>query len=159
MDAYSLDLRLSIVRACERWPETRAEVAELFGVSRSFLQKLLQRWNAGLGIAPKPHRGGPAPLLDEEARGYLRQVLQKRPDASLAELCQGLRRRQRLSVSPVTVCRALQDLNLPIKKSRSTPTSATPHGYGRSAVGGGGRRSRPRSSTSSSSMKAGPTRR
>jgi transposase len=155
MDAYSLDLRLSIVRACVQQPETREEVAELFGVSRSFVQKLLRRWYAGMEIAPKAHRGGAAPLLDESARDQLRQMLLAKPDAALAELCQGLQR-GRVAVSPATVCRALQDLELPIKKSRSTPTSGTRRGCGRYAAGGGGGQRRPRWSTSSSSMKAGP---
>lgn len=158
MDAYSLDLRLSIVRACEYWPETREDIADIFGVSRSFVQKLLSRWNAGLSIAPLPHGGGPAPLLDDEARRHLRQVLQDRPDASLAELRLDLRRHQRLSVSAATICRALQDLELPIKKSRSTPTSATRHESGPCGAGGGERRHRRQRSTSSFSMRVGPIR-
>jgi transposase len=159
MDAYSLDLRLSIVRACAQWPETREEIAGLFGVSRSFVQKLLRCWNAGLGIAPKPYRRGPAPLLDAGARSCLREVLQSRPEASLAELCRELKRQQRLSTSPATVCRALQDLNLPVKKSRFTPTNGILRGSGRYGVGGGERLPRPRSSISSSSMKAERIRR
>lgn len=154
MDAYSLDLRLSIVRACEQEPETREGVADWFGVSRSFVQKLLQRWYAGMEIAPKAHRGGTAPLLDESAREHLRQMLLAKPDATLAELCQDLKRQDRLSVHPATVCRALQDLNLPVKKSRSMPTSGIPRGCGRCGAGGGGVRRRPRWNISSSSMKA-----
>jgi len=154
MDAYSLDLRLSIVRACEQQPETREAVAELFGVSRSFVQKLLRRWYAGLEIAPKAHRGGAAPRLDKRARNHLRQVLLEQPDATLAALCQDLKRR-RLSVCPGTVCRALQELELPIKKSRSMRTSGTRRGCGPCGAGGGGRRLRPRPSASFSSMNAG----
>ncbi len=53
MEAYSLDLRECVCAACDEWLETRAEVAERLGVSRSFVQKLLRRRKSG-SIQAKP---------------------------------------------------------------------------------------------------------
>jgi len=42
MEALSLDLRERILGACDRGDLTREEVAEEFGVSRRFVQKVLR---------------------------------------------------------------------------------------------------------------------
>ena len=161
MDAISLDLRLRILRACDAGDETREQTADTFGVSRSFVQKLLRLDERGDPIAPRPRAGGPEAALDGAAVGELRRLVRARPDATLAELAAGLRAVDGgggPAVSVPTVWRAVRGLGLPVKKSRSTPASGTPAGSGPCGAGGGGgpgTRTRPRSC---SSTRAGPTR-
>lgn len=40
--AYSVDLRRKVVEACERGTASQAQVAQFFGVSVSFVEKLLR---------------------------------------------------------------------------------------------------------------------
>src|SRR3712207_4362391 len=58
MKAYSLDLRQRVLSAALRGDRTPPEVAELFGVSLTFVNKMLRLHRSGQGIAPRPHGGG-----------------------------------------------------------------------------------------------------
>ncbi len=53
--AYSIDLREKIVRAYDEQLGSQRAIAELFGVSRSFVEKLLARRRLTDEIAPLPH--------------------------------------------------------------------------------------------------------
>ena len=118
MEAISLDLRQRIVAGCDEGLETHGEVAERFGVSRSFVQKLLRRRREQGTIAAKPRVRGPVPALGEAERRRLRRFVQERPDATLAELCQSLAAAGGPAVSQPTMCRAVARLRLPLKKTR-----------------------------------------
>ncbi len=133
MEALSLDLRERICTACDEQAETRQEVADRFGVSRSFVQKLLRRRRESGSIAAKPHGRGPAPRIDERDRGRLRELVKAKPDATLAELCRWLREAGGASVSVPTMCRALKALRLVLKKRRCMRRSATRREFGRCA--------------------------
>jgi transposase len=128
MEAYSLDLRERICSACDEHLETREEVAEQFGVSRSFVQKLLRRRRREGSIAARPRGRGPAAALGERDRRRLRGLVGVKPDATLAELCESLREAGGAAVSVPTMCRALKALRLPLKKRRCTPASVTRRG-------------------------------
>jgi transposase len=147
MEAYSTDLRERVAAACDEGIETGAEIADRFGVSTSFIRKLLRRRRQSGTIAAKPHGGGGKPSLDERDLHEVRQLVAQRPDATLAELCQRLRDAGGSQVRIWTMCRALQRLELPRKKSRCTPASATRRVFRRCARRGssGSGRSRRRS--------------
>jgi len=130
MEAYSLDLRERVVAACDEGSMTRAEVAETFGVSVSFITKLLRRRRDTGSIAAKPHAGGFAPSLGEAEMGGLAALVREQPDATLDELRGRLKARRGVSVSAPVVCRALRKLGLPRKKSRCTRPSGTRRGSG-----------------------------
>ena len=51
---------------------------------------------------------------------WLRAEVKRQPDLSLAELCERVQAKWGLTVSQSMMCRELQLLNLPVKKSRST---------------------------------------
>ena len=118
---YSFDLRCKLVEAWHGWEGTQAELAELFGVSRSWIQKVLHRFEHSGDLAAPVHRHGPVSRLSEK---LLAALVAARPDATVAELG------HRLKVSASTVCRALQRMNLPRKKSRCMPVNATRLGSG-----------------------------
>ena len=115
MAPYPKELRTRVVAAVEQGEMTIGEVARVFSVGVTFVKKMLRRHRAGEDLAPR-YGGGSAPKLTETDRTVLRDTVVLYPDATLAE-CQAVLRAQgnrRVSVS--TICRALQQLELPRKK-------------------------------------------
>jgi transposase len=143
MAAYSIDLRQKILQACERRLGSQRALADLFGVSLSFVEKLLRRHRTTGDIAPKPHAGGQRPSLDVAAAALVRQLVHDNADITLEELCARVAGERGVRVSVATMCRVLQRLGLPRKKSRSTPASATPRASSKRArtTAGGSRHS------------------
>lgn len=123
--AYSTDLREKIVRAYDEGLGSQRQIAEMFGVSRSFVEKLLHRRRITGEIAALPHGGGRTALCQQKEHLLVRRLIQQQPDATLDELCEALERKRRLRVSRPTMSRVLQRLSLPRKKSRSMPVSET----------------------------------
>ena len=121
MKAYSLDLRERVVAACDEGVETRAEVAERFSVSESWIRRLLQRRRETGSLAPKPRGGGQPPAFDAEAAGRLRQAVAADPDATLKELAVA----GGVACSTSAVDRAPRRLGITRKKSRSGPRNRT----------------------------------
>jgi transposase len=113
---YSDDLRQKLVEAWKGGYGTQAELAEWFGVSLSWVEKVLRRWRTTGQTAARPFRHGPLPSLSP---ARLERRVQQHPSATLAELGRYLK------VSASTVYRTLQRLNLPRKKRHSTPANAT----------------------------------
>ena len=64
MKAYSIDLRERMAAACAELGARMYQVAVRFGVSISFVDKLLHRQRTTNSLAALPARGGPAPRLD-----------------------------------------------------------------------------------------------
>jgi transposase len=119
MAAISSDLRLRIFHARQAG-ETTVEVAERFAVSPAFVRRLLQRHRQTGSLTPKAGPRGPKPRLAGQA-DRLRALNAQHPDLTPAEV----RDRLGLTVSAVTVWRALVRLGLSFKKSRSEPLSRT----------------------------------
>jgi transposase len=116
MKAYSLDLRQRVLSAALRGDRTIPEVAELFGVSMTFVNKMLRLHRSGQGIAPRPHGGGHTPRLGARHHRLLRTAVASNNDATLGELREHLAARAGVAVSEATVSRALKRLGLPRKK-------------------------------------------
>jgi transposase len=145
MKPYSQDLRDRIITALEARTATQRAIAERFCVSTAFVEKLWQRWRRSGSSAAKSHAGGRQGALTDHLE-LLRSEVAKQPDATLAELRDRLVAAQGPRVSSATICRALQRLRLPRKKSPSTPRSETPSASRRSDLRSR-RRSRPSTST------------
>jgi transposase len=58
MRAYSQDLRERILRAVQDREESQGMIAQRFAVSRSFVERLWQRWRRTRSAAALPHAGG-----------------------------------------------------------------------------------------------------
>ena len=121
--AYSTDLREKIVRAYDEGLGSQRKIAEMFGVSRSFVEKLLHRRRTIGDIAALPHGGGRTALCQHKEHNLVRRLIEQQPDATLDELCEAVAGKRRVRVSRPTMSRLLQRLGLPRKKSRSTPVS------------------------------------
>jgi len=118
MKAYSLDLRTRVVETMDRQVGTQQEVATLFGVSCTFIKKLLRQRRETGSLAPKPHGGGQVAKLEAGQREQVRTyILWTRNDATVDELHAYVRTTLRREVSRATVGRVLQSLDLPRKKN------------------------------------------
>lgn len=115
--AYSMDLRQRVIGACDAGKGT-TEVARTFGVSPSWVRRLKQHRRERGDIVPRTGGGSRGTKID---RGRLAELVKAQPDATLVEL------RERLGVSctPWAIAKALRELELTFKKSRSTPPSRT----------------------------------
>jgi len=133
MKPYSFDLRQRVVAAYESGAHTITELTELFGVGQSFVKKMLRLHRQGESLEPR-HGGGASPALNQEQLEMLRAAVQTRPDATLGELKSFLRAEYKVTVSEATICRYLQNLDLPRKKRASKPVSATSGSAARSAT-------------------------
>lgn len=131
MRAYSMDLRVRVLAACDAGDGT-AEVAEAFSVSEAWVRRLKQRRREAADIGPRaPARPGPA-LAPHADR--LLAVVRATPGLTAAEY----RDRLGVGVSALTVWRMLRRLGLTHKKS-PPGGRAGPAGGGRPAGGLAGR--------------------
>ena len=80
MKAYSTDLRQKIIETWQRGQTTQRTIAELFGVSVSFVEKLLQRYRTTGTFTAKPHGGGQKRRLDADADQHILAWIQAQPD-------------------------------------------------------------------------------
>ena len=105
---YSDDLRQKLVDAWKADYGTQAELAEWFGVSLRWVEKVLRRWRTTGQTAARPFRHGPLPLVSPTR---LERLVQQHPAATLAELS------RHFKVSASTVYRALEGLDLPRQRA------------------------------------------
>lgn len=117
MKAYSLDLRQRVLKAALSGEHTIAEVAEVFGVGTTFVNKVLRLHREGADLAPRPHGGGQPARLSAAHHKLLRSEVRRRNDATLSELRSHLAAHAQLDVSIPTLGRVLRQLGLPRKKS------------------------------------------
>jgi transposase len=124
MAAFSLDLRRRILTAALRGDATEQAVADRFGVSRSFVQKLKRRWRSHATAEPVGHRGGAHPKLSDDDRAAL-VAWADGSDATGQELAERLASERGVRVTGRTVNRVLAASGLTLKKRRSGLLSAT----------------------------------
>lgn len=124
MKPYSQDIRERIIMTLEANEESQVEIADRFGVSLSFVEKIGRRWRQTGSCAAMPHAGGRQRDLKDHEK-LIRKAIAKQPDLTLNELCERVAAASRAEVSVKTMCLELQRLKLVGKKSRSTPANAT----------------------------------
>ena len=110
-----MDLRQRVIGACDRGEPTKV-VARTFGVSPAWVRRLKQHRRERGDIVPR-HGGGSRGRKIDRAR--LAELVTQQPDATLLEL----RERLGISVTPWAISKALRELKLSYKKSRSTRPS------------------------------------
>jgi len=124
MRPYSQDLRERAIAALESG-KTQAAVAAQFSIHQSTLEKWWYRWRKTGSCAALPPTQGRKRTL-KPAEKIIRAEVKKRPDVTLAALCERVQDAKGLQVSESMMCRELQILNLPLKKSRFTTASVKP---------------------------------
>jgi transposase len=115
MNSYSRDLRERVVKASQDRTGTQAEIGATFGISVSTLQDWLKRFEATGNVEPLP-RGREQPLIKDEQASAVQAVVDRLPDATLAQYCEAWEQATGQRVSQPTMCRALQRFDRPRKK-------------------------------------------
>lgn len=123
MRPYSQDLRERVMTAVNAGQQSLSEIAQTFHISASTVDKWCQRQRETGSVAARPFAGGRRRVL-QGCGPMIRTAVKKQPDVSLAELCERVRTAHGLQASPSMMCRELQRLKLPLKKSRSMTASA-----------------------------------
>ena len=127
MKSYSTDVRCQLVQAYQRRLGSQRTLADAFGVSPSFVKKVLRRYRTTGKLTPKPPTGGQKPRLDAAAQATLRGLVRARPESTLEELCTRVATTTGIQVSVSTMCRTLQRLGISRRQSRSTSRRVAPH--------------------------------
>jgi transposase len=119
------DLRCRILAAYERNEGTQQELARRFGVSFEYVRKVRKQWrrNGKMERIPQSRRG-PLSRITGAVKEQLRGWVREQPDRTLAELG-GQLHACGVEVSRSRVSQTLQQMGLRLKKSPSTPRSAT----------------------------------
>ena len=119
MAAFSMDLRERVITAYDRGDGSTRQLAEVFGVSRSWISKLLQLRRERGSIAAIDYRPGPKPKLSDEQIDRMCRLVAEEPDLTAEEV----RRRLRLPLSVSRVSAILKEIGFTRKKSPSSPRS------------------------------------
>jgi len=123
--AYSVDLRRKVVQACERGTASQAEVAQFFGVSVSFVEKLLRLHRRTGALEPDRRRAGRPAQIDAATCTQVQRWLEEQNDLTLAELAERLEAQCGLCVSLSCVWRLMHRLHMRRKKRHSMPANGT----------------------------------
>ena len=86
MGPYSMNLRERVAAAIHEGEGSERQIAKRFRVSVSFVTRLLQRRRDAGTLAPKPHGGGPRPVLGFPEQVRLAMLIAEHPDATLKQL-------------------------------------------------------------------------
>ena len=112
-----MDLRERVIADCDAGLGTKA-TASKYKVSPAWVRRLKQHRRERGDIVPRSGGGSRGRKID---RDLLAELARRQPDATLVEL----RDRLGVSVTPWAVGKALRELGLSYKKSRSAPPSRT----------------------------------
>jgi transposase len=122
--AYSDDLRRKLLEAHGLGKGTLPELAERFGVSVPWAWKISAAHKRSGSVERVPQsRHGRVSRVD---RAQVKRLLKSKPDLVLRELREELERTTGVAVSHTQMWRVVRELDLRLKKSRSTPASETP---------------------------------
>jgi len=123
--AYGDDLRRKFLSAYDRGGGTLEELAGRFDVSPGWAKKISAQRNRTGQAERVPHQPGRKPRAGAETQKQVVGWVRAQPDLTLSELSAKLNREGSVVLSRGRVWYLLRRLGLRLKKSRSTPPSAT----------------------------------
>lgn len=113
----SSDLRQRVIAAYQAKEGSQRQLAERFKVSLSFVRDLTRRYRQTATLEPKPHGGGAVAKLRTAHLPVVKALVEAQPDALLKELCERFAEKTAVHVSVSTMQRAVQNLELSVKKN------------------------------------------
>ncbi len=113
----SSDLRQRVIAAYQAKEGFQRQLAERFKVSLSFVRDLTRRYRQTATLEPKPHGGGGVAKLGTAHLPVVKALVEAQPDALLKELCERFAEKTTVHVSGATMQRAVQKLELSVKKN------------------------------------------
>ena len=122
---YDDDLRRKFLGAFDRGEGTILELSARFGVSVAWGWKISAARNRSGHAERVRHRAGRKRRVGEAIEPQVLQWVGERSDLTLAELQAKLQQEAQISLCLSAVWRLVRRLGLRLKKSRSTPPSAT----------------------------------
>ena len=131
--AYDDDLRQKVLYALDTRQASQARLADLLGVSLSWIKGIVRRRRETGNPHALPHRGGRCPKLNTAQREAVQQYLAVHDDVLLRELQAWLEAQYRLTLSLSSLSRCLTAMNWPRKKNQCMPVSGTPKPISKSA--------------------------
>jgi transposase len=117
--AYSMDLRERVIKDADAGLPSK-ELAKRYHVSRAWVDALKQRWRETKSIAPLKQTKFRRRILEGQD-DRLATLIDAQPDATLAELRDALR----TSAGLATIWRAINQLDLTVKKNRPRRRTTT----------------------------------
>ncbi len=119
MQPYSIDLRKKIIEVRQQENISIRKLAERFKVAKSFVQKLLKRFEETGDISPIAQGGGSPRKLNSEHLVTLVEIIEENNDSTLKELTELLESKTGIRVSISTLGRISNQLNYTFKKKHS----------------------------------------
>jgi transposase len=113
---YSQDLRRRVINAYYNKEGSQRQIAKRFQVSLTFVRNLLRHYRHTGTIEPKKHGGGTKTKIDNHGFSVIEQMIEKKPDLILSELCRFLKDKTGVKVSKSTMYRYTQKLSISRKK-------------------------------------------
>jgi transposase len=117
MKAYSLDFRQKIFDTYLSGGISQRQLAKRFGVSLSFVEKLLKQYRETESVAPKVRTTQTPPKLNEEQLNILQEIVEEHNDATLSEIRSQLQEKTGITIGISTVDRMLQRMKISLKKN------------------------------------------
>lgn len=124
--AYGDDLRRKFLESYDQGEISLVQLAEVFRVSPGWAKKIsAQRRRTGQ-MERVAHKPGRKPRVGDPVRQQVKMWFERKPDLTLSDVQSKLNSEAGISLSLPQIWHLLRKLNLRLKKSRSTPPSATP---------------------------------
>jgi transposase len=118
MRAYSQDLRQHVLRAVDDG-QSRAEIIELFQVSRATIKRYVKQRRETGTVLPRPIPGRPSKKGAALQMG-VQELLESHLEASQEDYCQWWEEEHGMHVSRASMSRAIQTLGWIRNKKRNT---------------------------------------
>ncbi|MBD0265823.1 MAG: transposase [Tolypothrix sp. Co-bin9] len=114
--SYSKDLRERVMMAYVAKEGSQRQLAQRFKVSLSFVRNLLRQYRANGEIEAKRRGGYQKPTITNEHLSLIQSLVAEKNDLLLRELCDRYAERTGIRVSITTMHRAVEKLDLRVKK-------------------------------------------
>lgn len=113
---YSIDLRLSVVKAYENSDNTQEEIAELYKLGIATFRRYWKQYQETGSVAPVTYKRGRTPAVNEKQLCHIKELVLKQPDSSLRELCSRYNAKRNKKIGISIMFRAICVLGFKRKK-------------------------------------------
>ena len=114
---YPVTMRKRLVEAYHKELGSIDELSQIFNVHPGTVRRWLKKFEAEGHLEPKPHGGGQPRKLEHEDALFLDQLLEQDCDLTQMEMLERLESERGKSISPTTLRRELDRLDITRKKN------------------------------------------
>lgn len=113
---YSIDLRLSAIKAYENGDSTQTEIVRLYNLGIATFRRYWKQYKETGNVAPAEYKRGRKPAINEKQMWRIKELVLQQPDASLKELCSRYNRTRNKKIGVTIMFRAICSLGFRRKK-------------------------------------------